>query len=177
MLKSTFLRVRWIGYEFLAMDKIFSWLKSHFPSISKANIYFFQLRKKLSGKVFILLHKEVKQWFHVTQIVYSKKKLQDTSGKVIPYRQFSAKHFQLLLWNQTRLWNNVATGMMLSSLLILHCKLLQPQYSFVQSKDCNANLITAIDSALSLTVIHYSQTTANVQLMTALIPKLDCNQL
>ena len=47
--------------------------------------------------------------------------------------------------------------------------------AFVQSKDCNANLITAIDSALSLTVIHYSQTTANVQLMTALIAKSDNN--
>ena len=47
--------------------------------------------------------------------------------------------------------------------------------AFVQSKDCNANLITAIDSALSLTVIHYSQTTANVQLMTALIAKSDKN--
>ena len=47
--------------------------------------------------------------------------------------------------------------------------------AFVQSKDCNANLITVIDSALSLTVIHYSQTTANVQLMTALITKLDDN--
>ena len=47
--------------------------------------------------------------------------------------------------------------------------------AFVQSKDFNANLITAIDSALSLTVIHYSQTTANVQLMTALIAKSDNN--
>ena len=51
MLKSTFLRVRWIGYEFLAMDKIFSWLKSHFPPISHANIYFFSLGKRfLSGQ-------------------------------------------------------------------------------------------------------------------------------
>ena len=47
--------------------------------------------------------------------------------------------------------------------------------AFVQSKDCNANLITAIDSALSLTVMHYSQTTANVQLITALIAKSDKN--
>ena len=47
--------------------------------------------------------------------------------------------------------------------------------AFVQSKDCNESLITAIDSALSLTVIHYSQTTANVQLMTALIAKSDNN--
>ena len=47
--------------------------------------------------------------------------------------------------------------------------------AFIQSEDCNANLITAIDSALSLTVIYYSQATAIVQLMTALIPKLDCN--
>ena len=39
--------------------------------------------------------------------------------------------------------------------------------AFVQSKGCNENLITAIDSALSLAVIYYSQATANVQLMTA----------
>ena len=40
---------------------------------------------------------------------------------------------------------------------------------------CIVLWITAIDSALSLTVIHYSQTTANVQLMTALIAKSDNN--
>ena len=49
--------------------------------------------------------------------------------------------------------------------------------AFVQSKGCNENLITAIDSALSLAVIYYSQATANVQLMTAEVPKLGCNQL
>ena len=49
--------------------------------------------------------------------------------------------------------------------------------AFVQSKDCNANLITAIDSTLSLTVIYYSQATVIVQLMNALTPKFDCNQL
>ena len=49
--------------------------------------------------------------------------------------------------------------------------------AFVQSKGCNGNMITAIDSALSLTVIYYSQATANVQLMTAEVPKLGCNQL
>ena len=47
--------------------------------------------------------------------------------------------------------------------------------AFVLSDDRNENLITAIDSALSLTVIYYSQATAIVQLMTALTPKLDCN--
>ena len=47
--------------------------------------------------------------------------------------------------------------------------------AFVQSKGCNENLITAIDSALSLAVIYYSQATANVQLMTAEVPKLGCN--
>ena len=47
--------------------------------------------------------------------------------------------------------------------------------AFVQSKDCNANLITAIDSTLSLTAIYNSQATAIGQLMTALIPKLDCH--
>ena len=41
--------------EFLAMDKNFSWLKSHFPSISQANIYFFSLGKKfcLDKKYFV----------------------------------------------------------------------------------------------------------------------------
>ena len=37
--------MKWMENEFLAMDKIFSWLKSHFPSISQANIYFFNLGK------------------------------------------------------------------------------------------------------------------------------------
>ena len=32
--------------DFLAMAKIYSWLKSHFPSISQAKIYFFSLGKK-----------------------------------------------------------------------------------------------------------------------------------
>ena len=37
--------------EYLALDKIFSWLKSHFPSISQADMYFFSLWKKiLSGQ-------------------------------------------------------------------------------------------------------------------------------
>ena len=51
----------------------------------------------------------------------------------------------------------------------------QPHVAFVQSKGCNENLITAIDSALSLAVIYYSQATAHVQLMTAEVPKLGCN--
>ena len=37
--KSTYLLVKWTENDFLAMDKIFSWLKSHFPSILQANIY------------------------------------------------------------------------------------------------------------------------------------------
>ena len=49
--------------------------------------------------------------------------------------------------------------------------------AFVQSKGCNANLITAIDSALSLTVLYYSQATASLQLITTLIAELDCNWL
>ena len=43
--------------------------------------------------------------------------------------------------------------------------------AFVQSKDCNASRITAIDRALSLTVIYYSWTTANVQLISTVIAK------
>lgn len=73
-------------------------------------------------------------------------------------------------------------GFCILSLPIYHKEILNHtanKYSqctaFVQSKGCNENLITAIDSALSLTVIHYSQTTANVQLMTALIAKSDNN--
>ena len=32
---------------FLAMEKTFSWLKSHFQSISQANMYFFSLGQNL----------------------------------------------------------------------------------------------------------------------------------
>ena len=39
------------GKDFLAMDKFFPWLKSHFPAILHANMYFFNIGKKyLSGQ-------------------------------------------------------------------------------------------------------------------------------
>ena len=37
--------------EFLAMEKILSWLKSHFSSISQANVYFFSLGKKITQNI------------------------------------------------------------------------------------------------------------------------------
>ena len=47
MLKKYILHVKWMENEFLAKEKIFSWLKSYFPSISQANIYFLSLGKKI----------------------------------------------------------------------------------------------------------------------------------
>ena len=39
------------GTDILAMDKFFPWLKSHFPVISQANMYFFSIGKNfLSGQ-------------------------------------------------------------------------------------------------------------------------------
>ena len=48
-----------IENDFLAAKKIDSWLKNHFPTISKANLYFFSLGQNfLPGtKIFCLGHK------------------------------------------------------------------------------------------------------------------------
>ena len=50
MLKKYIFACEMNGNEFLAMDKIFSWLRIHFPSISQANMYFFSIRIFLPKK-------------------------------------------------------------------------------------------------------------------------------
>ena len=52
--KRTYLLVKWMENDFLATDKIFPTLKSHFPSISQAKMYFFSL-----GQFFFVWDKNV----------------------------------------------------------------------------------------------------------------------
>ena len=43
--------MKWMENDFLAMKKFCPWLKTHFLSISQANMYFFSIRKDfLSGQ-------------------------------------------------------------------------------------------------------------------------------
>ena len=53
--KSTYLPVKWMENNFLAMKKCCPWLKTHFPSISHANMYFLAWDKICPGqKIFCL---------------------------------------------------------------------------------------------------------------------------
>ena len=68
------------GTDFLAMDKFFPWLKSHFPVISQANMYFFSIGKFfLTGqKIFCPGRQTGHQSSYIHKQSFVKKILKDT---------------------------------------------------------------------------------------------------
>ena len=54
-LRSAYLLMKWMENDFLATDKIFPTLKSHFQSISQANVYFFSLGQNFLSRTKLVL--------------------------------------------------------------------------------------------------------------------------